>query len=157
MSAMTQETTIQGTVVVDGSAVTQPVSGTVNVGNFPATQNVAVTSSVEVEVKNDAGSPIPVSGSVTTTPVVSSSSTVTQVTSTGANQTLLAANASRKKALIHFTSGIWDVKFGATASATSRTLRVSTSGFILEIDTWTGIIDAICTTTGKFADVTELV
>jgi hypothetical protein len=37
------------------------------VSNFPATQNVAVTSSVEVEVKNDSGNPIPVSGTVTIT------------------------------------------------------------------------------------------
>lgn len=43
---------------------TQPVSGTVNVGNFPATQNVVVTSSVEVEVKNDSGNPLPVTGSL---------------------------------------------------------------------------------------------
>ena len=41
------------------------ISGTVNVGNFPATQNVAVTSIVEVEVKNDTGNPLPVSGTVT--------------------------------------------------------------------------------------------
>lgn len=31
-------------LLVDGSGVTQPVSGTVNVGNFPATQNVNVTN-----------------------------------------------------------------------------------------------------------------
>lgn len=42
-----------------------PVSGTVAVSNFPATQNVAVTSSVEIEVKNDSGNPVPVSGTVT--------------------------------------------------------------------------------------------
>jgi hypothetical protein len=43
------------------------ISGTVNVGNFPATQNVAVTSIVEVEVKNDTGNPLPVTGTVTIT------------------------------------------------------------------------------------------
>jgi hypothetical protein len=46
-----------------GNSIT--VDGTVNVGNFPATQNVAVTSIVEVEVKNDSGNPLPVSGTVT--------------------------------------------------------------------------------------------
>ena len=160
MSAMTQEVVVQpgsSPLLVDGSATTQPVSGTVSVGNFPATQNVAVTSTVEVEVKNDSGSPLPISGSVTTTPVVSSSSTVTQVTSTGANQTLLASNASRKKAYLFFKSGIWSVKFGTTASVTSRTLEVSSAGFWMEISTWTGIIDAACTTSGKLVDVTELV
>lgn len=39
----------------------------VTVSNFPATQNVAVTSSVEVEVKNDTGNPIPVNGTVAAT------------------------------------------------------------------------------------------
>lgn len=52
---------------VDGSGVTQPVSGTVAVSNFPATQNVAVTSSVEVEVKNDTGNPVPVSSTTLAT------------------------------------------------------------------------------------------
>ncbi len=144
-------------LTVDGSGFTQPVSGTVSVGNFPATQDVNVTSSVEVEVKNDAGSPVPISGTVTTTPTTSSSATVTQITSTAVNQTLLAANGSRKKAILYFNSGIWDVKFGATASTTSRTMRISTSNTTVEVDIWTGIIDAICTTSGKLVDVTELV
>lgn len=33
----------------------------VTVGNFPATQNVAITSSVEIEVKNDTGNPLAIS------------------------------------------------------------------------------------------------
>lgn len=82
--------TVDGTVNVGNFPASQPVSGTVSVSNFPssqpvtgpltdtqlraaavpvsvsfpATQNVAVTSSVEVEVKNDAGSPLPVNGTV---------------------------------------------------------------------------------------------
>src|ERR1043166_6936696 len=43
-------------------ADTQNITGSVSISNFPATQNVAVTSAVEVEIKNDSGSPIPVSG-----------------------------------------------------------------------------------------------
>jgi hypothetical protein len=54
-----------GGLRVDGSDVTQPISGSVSVSNFPATQNVAVTSIVEVEVKNDSGNAIPISGTVT--------------------------------------------------------------------------------------------
>jgi hypothetical protein len=53
-----------GGLRVDGSDVTQPISGSVSVSNFPATQNVAVTSIVEVEVKNDSGNAIPISGTV---------------------------------------------------------------------------------------------
>src|SRR6188508_308752 len=77
--------------------------------------------------------PVPVSGSVTTTPVVSNSSTVTQITSTGSNQTLLAANANRKKAILYFTSGIWYIKLGATASLTSKTLMVDAQKTIYEV------------------------
>jgi hypothetical protein len=55
-----------GTWTVTANQGTSPwvISGTVNVGNFPATQNVAVTSIVEVEVKNDTGNPLPVTGTV---------------------------------------------------------------------------------------------
>ena len=48
-----------------GNSIT--VDGTISVGNFPTTQNVAVTSIVEVEVKNDSGNPLPISGTVTIT------------------------------------------------------------------------------------------
>jgi hypothetical protein len=37
-----------GAVKVDGSAVTQPVTGTIAVGNFPATQPVSISGSVPV-------------------------------------------------------------------------------------------------------------
>lgn len=63
--ALVTDTTISGTVPVTDNGGSLTVDGTVNVGNFPATQNVAITSSVEVEVKNDSGSPIPISGTVT--------------------------------------------------------------------------------------------
>lgn len=46
-------------VTDNGGSLT--VDGSVSVSNFPATQNVAVTSIVEVEIKNDSGSAVPVS------------------------------------------------------------------------------------------------
>lgn len=54
----------QSAIPVTDNGGSLTVDGTVNVGNFPATQNVAVTSIVEVEVKNDSGNPLPVSGTV---------------------------------------------------------------------------------------------
>lgn len=66
-------------LLVDGSGVTQPVSGTVAVSNFPASQNVVVTSIPEVEIKNDSGNPIPISdagGSITVDGTVSISGSV---------------------------------------------------------------------------------
>lgn len=65
-----------GTFLIDGSAHIQPVSGTVGVtqstspwvvsGTVTATptgtQDVNILSSVELEIKNDVGNPVPVSG-----------------------------------------------------------------------------------------------
>ncbi len=136
-------------------------SNEVNVANFPA-DNALTDTQLRA-------SPVPVSGPLTdaqlratpvpvsTTPATSNSATVTQISSTGSNQTLLAANANRKKAILHFTNGTWYVKFGAIASATSRTYVVPNTVYDIEITTWTGIIDAFCTSSGKLVDVTELV
>ncbi len=160
MSVFSTDTIIEGVVTVDGSGVTQPVSGSVNVGNFPATQPVSGTVAVSNPGLTDTqlrASPVPISGTVTTTPSVSSTSTITQITSTGANQTLLAANASRKRLILFFSAGMWNVKLGVGASATSRTLLVSTSNYYLEIAGHTGQVDAMCTSSGKLVDVTELV
>ncbi len=162
MSAMTQEVVVlpgSAPLVVDGSGVTQPVSGTITVANPGLTDTQLRASAVPVsgpltDVQLRA-TPVPVSATLSFP--ASSSSTVTQVTSNSANQTLLAANANRKKVILHFLTGVWNVKFGAGASASSRTLQVSSSGFYLEETVWKGIIDAACTTNGKVVDITELV
>jgi hypothetical protein len=152
---------VSGSVAVTGTfyQATQPVSGSVSVSNFPATQ--AVTGTFWQATQPVSGTfwqaTQPVSGTVSTTPVTSNSSTVTPVTSTGANQTILAANSSRKKAILTFENGLWSVKFGAVASTTSLTYKVTSNNTTIEVDTWVGIIDAICTTAGKTVDVTELV
>ena len=48
--------TVSGTVSVDNLPATQTVDGTVNIGTMP-----------EVEIKNDANNPIPVTGTIATT------------------------------------------------------------------------------------------
>lgn len=150
MSAFTNEV-IGPLTDTELRAVPVPVSGSVSVSNFPATQNVNVTGTVETEIKNDSGNPIPVVIGV------SAAASTTQVTSNSANQTLLAANVNRKKLILFFLNGVWDVKLGATASAISRLMRISSSNYYLEITGYTGQVDAICTTSGKFVDATELV
>lgn len=54
---------------IDISGTSMPVTGTVDVGNFPATQAVSGTVNIgtmpEVEISNDTGNPVPVSGTVT--------------------------------------------------------------------------------------------
>lgn len=54
-----------GTLLVDGSAHTQPISGSVSVSNFPATQ--AVTQSTSPWIVNGSGFTQPVSGPLTDT------------------------------------------------------------------------------------------
>jgi hypothetical protein len=149
---------------------TQPVSGTffqttqpVSIATMPSTpvtgtfwQTTQPVSGPLTDTQLRA-TPVPVSGSVSTTPVTSTTSSVTQVTSTGSNQTLLVSNVNRIQAVLYFESGIWYVKLGATASSASLTYKVSASNTVIEIPPmYTGIIDAICTTAGKLVDVTSL-
>ena len=115
--------------------------GSVSVSNFPSTQNVAITSSVEVEVKNDSGNPLPVSGSVSvsnfpaTQPV---SGTVTANAGTG-NFTVVQATAANLNATVTGTvgasqSGTWNINnisgtvslpTGAATSANQSTANAS--------------------------------
>lgn len=154
-------TSITNPVAVTGTffQAIQPVSGTVtaNQGTSPWVVSLASTTVTGTVAVTQSTSPWVVSGTVTSNSPTSSSDTVTQITSTGANQTLLAANAARKRAILYFESGIWSVKFGAVASATSKTYVVSSSNTTIEIPIWVGQIDALCTTSGKLVDVTELV
>ena len=135
-----------GAIKIDGSGTTQPISGSVSVSNFPATQPVSGTVAVSS-----------VAGTVSVIAAQSSSATVTQVTSTGSNQTILASNVNRKSAILFFESGIWSVKYGATASTSSRTFAITSGNSMFEVTGYTGQIDAICTTAGKLVDITELV
>jgi hypothetical protein len=74
--------TVSGTVELGATTLSAleniTVSGSVSVGNFPAsqavtgtfwqaTQPVSIASLPEIEIKNDTGNPIPVTGNVTTT------------------------------------------------------------------------------------------
>lgn len=167
MPIFTPEVEITNTpLTVDGSGFTQPVSGSVSVSGSVTVANPGLTDTelraTPIPVSGpltDAqlrATPVAISGSVSTTPSSASSSAVTQITSTGSNQTLLASNVNRKKAIFFFSSGIWNIKLGVGASATSRTYNVSSGNTTLEVSVWTGQIDAACTTSGKLVDVTEL-
>ncbi len=139
-----------GAVKVDGSAVTQPVSGTVTAnagtGNFTVVQATGTNLHTVVD-----------SGSITTTQPTSSSATITQSTVTTSNSTILAANAGRKKAVIFIATANTLIKYGATASAASFTYKVTSSNTTIEVDIWIGQIDAITTGGSSLVTVTELV
>ena len=136
-------------VKVDGSAVTQPVSGTINVGNFPSSQ--AVTGPLtDAELR---ATPVPVVSS----PVTSNVANISQVVlSSNTNATLLAANGSRKKIIFFAPKSTLYLKFGANASSSSFTYVVVSANTILEITTWTGQVDAL-STANQTVTVTELV
>ena len=123
---------VSGTVTVDGSGVTQPVSGTVAVS--------AVSGTVTVD---GSGVTQPVSGTVNVTPATSNSASVTPVVLTAnTNATLLVANASRLGAILYTVEQPVYVKFGATASATSFTYKITAKNSTIEFPTaWVGRID----------------
>jgi hypothetical protein len=76
--------TVNGSVFLSNSSIVVTgnvtANGTINVGNFPSTQTVNGTINIgtmpEVEIKNDAGNPIPISGNVTATITGTITSTV---------------------------------------------------------------------------------
>ncbi len=113
--------TVGGTISVTNFPATQPVSGTVSVGNFPATQPVSGPLT-DTQLR---ATPVPVSGTVTTSPVVSNTATISQVVLTSnTNAMLLAANGSRKMFIVFAPKATLYLKFGATASSTSFTYPI---------------------------------
>ena len=91
------------------------------------------------------------------TPVAAASATLSNVASSVTNVTLLAANVSRRNAIIvNDSTSVLYVKFGATASATSYTYRLP-SYYTLELPVpiYQGIIDGIWVSANGSARVTE--
>ncbi len=154
-------------VPVDGSGVTQPVSGTVTVSNPGLTDTQlratpvpiigTVTATGLLTDSQLRATPVPISGTVTTSSVTSNSATVAQVVLTGStNTTLLAANANRKRAVIFAPKATLYLKFGTTASSTSFTYALTAANTTLEIGMWTGQIDVL-SSVNQTVNVTELV
>lgn len=142
--------------------------GQVSVDNFPATQAVSAAD-LDIRDLNSASdsvtaigpltdtqlraSPVPVSGSFTSSSA--STATVSNVAVSASVATLLAANPSRIKAVIHNESGTLFVKYGTGASSTSYTYRL-TANSTLESTQYTGPITAIKASGSSSALVTEL-
>ena len=97
--------------------------------------------------------------SVTPTADAVASTTVTQVASSATNVTLKASNASRKGLYVfNDSTAALFVKFGATASATSFTVKIAAGGYyeMPPRPTYTGIVDGIWSAANGNAYVTEL-
>jgi hypothetical protein len=113
-----------------------PISGTV-------TANTGLTQPLtDTQLR---ATPVPISGTVTANPPSSSSATLANVNDSASSVTLLASNASRKMATIFNDSTVaLYVKFGATASLTSFTVKIAAQGYYeLPIPVYTGVLDGI--------------
>lgn len=86
------------------------------------------------------------------------SSTLTNTAGSASNVTLIAANVSRIGAIIYNdSSSALYVKFGATASTSSYTYKVSGGGTLeFPEPVYTGIVDGIWDTATGNARVTEI-
>ncbi len=117
----------------------------VNIANSPIDVNVVTSTPVAVTGPlTDAqlrATPVPISGSVSTTPSVSTVSTVTLI-AVPANTltTLLAANASRRQAILTVPTQAAFIKFGSGAASTSYTYKTPAANTVIETEIWTGII-----------------
>lgn len=144
---------ISGSVSVSNLPATQPVSGTVAVSNFPATQPVSGPLT-DAQLR---ATPVPISGTVSTTSAAASTATIARVATTASSVVLLAANASRKKAIIMTETGAANyVAFAATASLTAYTYLLG-STTVLEVTGYTGVISVIRASGSGNIQVTELV
>jgi hypothetical protein len=159
MYALSMTTT--GLLRVDGSNVTQPVSGTVTAnagtGNFTVVQTTASNLNATVVGIGTAGTPsggvlsiqgvsggqaVSVTGFVTTNKATTSN--VTSVVGATSNTVVLASNANRVFATIYnATNVIMYAKMGVTASLTSYSLEIFPGSYWEVPNDWTGEIDAV--------------
>lgn len=152
--------TTAGRLIIDGSQVTQPVSGTVAVSSVGGTVTISgtVTSNqgtaaalsgawpVEItdgtNVLGTSSHPVVVSGSVTTNKAATSA--VTSVAGATANTNILASNANRILATIYNgASKNMYIKLGTTASTSSYTVILLPSSYWEIPQDYTGNIDAV--------------
>ena len=172
--------TTTGLLRVDGSNVTQPVSGTVAVtqSTSPWVVSGTVTSNQgapntlinawPVELTDGYGNlfgevnnPLYITASSTSPlPVVTNkaaTSSVTSVASSATNTTLLAANSNRVFASIYNESSkTVFIKLGTTASATSYSILLMPNSYWEVPSDYTGKIDAIWSSANGNARITEL-
>lgn len=88
--------------------------------------------------------------------VVTNVGTVSSVSSSASNQTLLASNTDRRGAAIYNAStSVLYVKFGATASTSSFTIKMSADSYYEVPFGYTGRIDGIWASANGAALVTE--
>jgi hypothetical protein len=149
-----------GTVYVQVQNLVRRASG----GPVELIGQATMANSVPVVIASDQGG-VPVTGTITanagtgtfiTKGLRASTATLANVAASASNVTLLASNASRIGATIYNDSTVAVfVKLGATASATSFTVKIDGGGFYAVDPTYTGIIDGIWGSASGSARLTE--
>lgn len=102
--------------------------------------------------------PVPISGTVSSTPASSSTAVVTSVASSATNVQLLAVNAGRKAFSVYNEStSILYLKLGTTASAASYSVQIPTNSYYESQNLiYTGEVDGIWASANGSARITEL-
>jgi hypothetical protein len=152
-------------LLVDGSGVTQPVSGTVtaNQGGAPWSSNTTQLAGTAIAVNagtaNAGTQRVVIASDQTKIPFETvSTSSVTSVTVTASTTNLLSSTSGTKSCILYNDSGRnLYVKFGATASTTSFTIRMGDNTvYELPMPIYTGQIDAIASAGSGPMRITEL-
>lgn len=165
--------TTAGALRIDGSGVTQPVSGTVTANQGTAntlanrwpviitdgTNAAAIKAASTAAVAADPALVVAISpnNTVPTKEIRSSTGTTTTVAASATSVTLLSANANRLGATIYNDSAFANlfVKLGATASTTSFAVRLTPNGYYEVPYGYTGIIDGIWSVASGNARIVE--
>lgn len=147
------DVTVSTGVSVTNFPATQPVSGSVNVSNFPATQPVSGPLT-DAELR---ATPVPISGTVSTTVANASTSNVAQVSVPNSGSTsLLTPNANRKRFILYVASKAAFIKIGTAVTNTSFTYSLPVNS-TLELAGWTGDVTALGIGGTSNINVTELI
>jgi hypothetical protein len=146
-------------ITVDGTvAATQ--SGTWNIGTVTTITNVVhVDDNSSSLTVDDGGSSITVDGTITATSDTSATATISNVSGSASSVTILASNASRKKALVYNDStAILYLLFGTgTASATNFSEKLfPEDSYELDVPVFTGQLTGVWASATGAARVTEL-
>lgn len=151
-----------GSITVDGTvAATQ--SGTWNLNNIGGTISLPTGAATETSLATVAGavssSNMRIVESGLSLPISSSAADTYSISDQATNATILDANASRKGwAVYNDSTSACYVKFGATASTTSFTVKIEAYGYFEQMGhgIYTGQVDAIWSTNASgAARVTE--
>ncbi len=150
MPLFTSDVSVDSTVgLTDTELRATPLSVNATVSGSVTVANLGLT---DAQLR---ATPVPISGTVSTTALVATTSNITQVVLVNnTSAQLLAANPARIRAIIYIPSQPLNIKLGTTASATSFTYRIAANNSTLEINGYTGRIDAYGS--GQTVTITEL-